>query len=410
MTETAPITQAMILAGGFGTRLGELTKETPKPLLEVAGRPFIEYVIDWLARHGIEDIILSTGYLTGQFDDFLTDRQWTGPYGNPVRVRNLAEAEPAGTGGALKLHEAELADRFLLLNGDSFLDCHLAQVLSASERLADGEALLTMREVPDAGRYGRIHLDGGTITRFEEKSAAGQGLINAGITALTRDCLDRIEKLPCSIEKEIYPALAAEGKLQGIAQEGYFIDIGLPETYDAAQTEMPAALSKPALFLDRDGVINRDHGYVHRYEDFDWMPGVIEGIKAARDAGHFVIVVTNQAGVARGFYDEAAIETLHRQVNAKLRRSGTWIDAFYYCPFHPDGVVPAYTGAHEDRKPNPGMLKRAMADFAIDKQGSLLIGDKDSDIEAARAVGIKGRLIGEDETIQPVLREAGLIG
>ncbi|MFN3867839.1 MAG: HAD-IIIA family hydrolase [Hyphomicrobiaceae bacterium] len=399
-----PIRQALVLAGGFGTRLGELTKSTPKPLLAVAGRPFIAYLIDWLARHGIDDIILSTGYLASSFDAFVTCNTWRDPYGKPVRVRAFAEGEPAGTAGAIKLHERQLDEQFLLVNGDSFFDCDLSRVLAAAQTLAEEEALLTVRDVPDSGRYGRVTLDGEHVSAFEEKSAAGRGLVNAGITVLHRDVVQRIETLPYSIERQIYPALAAEHKLRAIELSGYFVDIGLPETYAAAQTELPRALSKPALFLDRDGVLNPDTGYLHRIEDFSWMPGAVDGIARARAAGYRIVVVTNQAGVARGYYGEDAVERLHRHINADLLRrgSGAWIDAFYYCPYHPDGTVPHYARAHEDRKPAPGMLLKAARDLALDMSRSFMIGDKGLDIAAAEAAGIRGYLIG-DGTIGDVL-------
>lgn len=384
------IRQAVVLAGGLGTRLGALTRETPKPLLTVGNRPFLDYMIAWLARHGIEDIVLSTGYLPEAFDRFLAGRSWRNPYGGTVRVRNLVETVQAGTAGALKLHADELDERFLLLNGDSFLDCDLARVLAAGESLARSEALLTVREVPDAGRYGQITLEGDRVTAFAEKSAAGRGCINSGISVLGRDIVSRIDGLPCSIEREIYPVLAAEGRLKAIAGSGYFIDIGLPETYARAQTELPAITRKPALFLDRDGVLNEDLGHVHRIEDFRWLPGAIEAIALARRQGYLVVVVTNQAGVARGYYEEAAIEALHRHVNRELRRHGAWIDAFYYCPYHPDGVVERYRRLHPDRKPGPGMLLRAIADLDIDAAGSLLIGDQPSDVAAAEAAGVRG--------------------
>lgn len=402
--DRAAIRQALVLAGGFGTRLGELTKTTPKPLLAVAGRPFIAYLIDWLARHGIDDVILSTGYLASSFDAFVADNAWHDPYGKPVRVRAMAEAEPAGTAGAVRLHEHLLDDRFLLINGDSFFDCDLARVLAAAGDLARGEALLTVREVPDSGRFGRVTLDGGRVGAFEEKSAAGRGLVNAGITVLHRDVVERIATLPFSVERQIYPVLAAERKLHAIELDGYFIDIGLPETYAAAQTELPRALSKPALFLDRDGVLNPDTGYLHRIADFSWLPGAVEGIARARAAGYRIVVVTNQAGVARGYYGEDAVERLHRYINADLlsRGHGAWIDAFYYCPYHPEGTVPQYARRHEDRKPAPGMLLKAARDLGLDMSRSLMIGDKDLDVAAAEAAGIRGYLIG-DGTISDIL-------
>jgi D-glycero-D-manno-heptose 1,7-bisphosphate phosphatase len=150
---------------------------------------------------------------------------------------------------------------------------------------------------------------------------------------------------------------------------------------------------RPALFLDRDGVLNEDHGFVYRWEDFRWIPGAREVVAAFNRAGWLVIVVTNQSGVGRGFYSEDAVNALHARMSEDLAGAGAHIDAFYYAPHHPDAPVEAYR--HPDpplRKPNPGMILQALADWPIDREASLLIGDKPSDLEAALRAGIKGVL------------------
>ncbi|HWK95284.1 MAG TPA: D-glycero-beta-D-manno-heptose 1,7-bisphosphate 7-phosphatase [Pseudolabrys sp.] len=149
---------------------------------------------------------------------------------------------------------------------------------------------------------------------------------------------------------------------------------------------------KPAAFLDRDGVLNVDHNYVHRVDQLEWIERVPEAIRLLNDAGYLVIVVTNQAGVARGYYDEAAIDALHAHMRAYLSARGARIDAFYYCPHHPDGKVAAYAKSCDCRKPGAGMLEQAARDWPIDRARSFMIGDKDIDIGAANAFGIRGAL------------------
>jgi D-glycero-D-manno-heptose 1,7-bisphosphate phosphatase len=149
---------------------------------------------------------------------------------------------------------------------------------------------------------------------------------------------------------------------------------------------------RPAAFLDRDGVLNRDTGYVHTPDQFEWIPGAREAVKHLNDAGYYTFVVTNQAGVAHGYYDEASIHRLHGWMNAELRQTGAQIDAFFHCPYHPEGKLEAYRRASEDRKPNPGMLLRARAEWPLDWSRSFLIGDRDSDIAAAAAAGIPGHM------------------
>ncbi len=159
----------------------------------------------------------------------------------------------------------------------------------------------------------------------------------------------------------------------------------------------------PAVFFDRDGVLNRDVGYLHRPEQLEWMPGALELIRLLKERGYLVIVVTNQSGVARGYYDEAAILALHHRMNADVSRVGGHIDALYHCPHHPEGVVEAYRGSCRCRKPEPGMLEQAFADWTIDRSRSFLVGDKPSDLAAASAVGLPGLLFTGGNLLEAVL-------
>ena len=147
---------------------------------------------------------------------------------------------------------------------------------------------------------------------------------------------------------------------------------------------------RPALFLDRDGVLNEDQGYVHRWEDFRWIAGAREAVAAFNRAGWLVVVVTNQSGVGRGYYTEADMHALHAQMSEALAETGAHIDAFYFCPHHPDAAEAVYRHPDPpDRKPNPGMILRALADWPIDKARSVLVGDKRSDLEAAQRAGVR---------------------
>jgi D-glycero-D-manno-heptose 1,7-bisphosphate phosphatase len=152
-------------------------------------------------------------------------------------------------------------------------------------------------------------------------------------------------------------------------------------------------MQRPALFLDRDGVLNEDHGYVHRWEDFRWVPGAKEVIGAFNRAGWLVFVVTNQSGIGRGYYTEEAMHALHARMTEDLARSGARVDAIYHCPQHPEAEVEAYRHPDPpDRKPNPGMILRALAEWPVDVERSILVGDKPADMEAAVRAGIRGLL------------------
>lgn len=165
--------------------------------------------------------------------------------------------------------------------------------------------------------------------------------------------------------------------------------------------------AKPVAFLDRDGVLNVDHGYVHRPERLEWVAGAPEAVRLLNEAGLPVIVITNQSGVARGYFDEDAVRHFHAHMQQELRTHGARIDAFYYCPHHPQGTVAQFSVDCDCRKPKPGMLEQAARDFAIDRQRSFLIGDKDDDVAAARAFGARGiKFDARTQSIVEVVRQA----
>lgn len=149
---------------------------------------------------------------------------------------------------------------------------------------------------------------------------------------------------------------------------------------------------KPALFLDRDGILNVDKGYVYRIEDFEWVEGAIDCIKTFNARDWLIFVVTNQSGIARGYYTEADMEKLHAWMLNEIESAGGRIDRIYHSPYHSEGEVAAYRKDSYDRKPNPGMLMRAMGDFPVKREASFLIGDKETDIQAAHAAGVGGFL------------------
>ena len=187
----------------------------------------------------------------------------------------------------------------------------------------DALAIMALRDVDDATRHGSVEIRGARIFGFHEKVAGGKasrGRINAGVYLMRREAIDSLPEQWLSLETDVFPKLASNGRLFGALHHGYFIDIGLPRTVDQARRDLPSVVRRPALFLDRDGVINIDHGYVHCWDQLDLLPGLAEVIRAFNEAGWFVFVITNQAGVARGYYDESAINLLHDQIRDWLAR------------------------------------------------------------------------------------------
>ena len=380
------VRQALFLVGGQGTRLGAITANTPKPLLEIApGIRFLDILLEQAARHGFTSIVLLAGHLGEQ-----VQASYHGRRVRDATVTVLREQVQAGTGGALALARNQLDPWFLMANGDTLFDINLRQLAAAP---LDGfVGRLALREIADASRFGLVRLEDDRIVAYQEKSAgvAEPGLISAGIYLLSRQILDYLE-VPCSLEMKVFPQLVKAGLLRGQRFEGYFQDIGLPESLAQATGDIPSLLVRPAAFFDRDGVLNVDKGYTHRPEDLSWLPGAREAVLKLNCAGYHVFVTTNQAGVARGYYGEPQVAAFHEHMQDQLAEIGAHIDAFYYCPFHEDASVATYRAAdHPDRKPNPGMILRAMREWRIDAARSFLIGDRESDMEAARRAGLRG--------------------
>lgn len=392
--------QCVILVGGLGTRLGALTVETPKPLLAVAGRPFLEYLLFEAARFGFKRVLLLAGYRADQVARYLDESDIARRL--RLKIDVVVEDEPAGTGGALWRARERLDEYFYLLNGDSWFDFNWLSLVTVegSDRAV---ATLGLRHVEDASRYGVVETDDGVVRRFRDRpEQAGPGDVNSGVYLVSREIVAALRP-QCSLERDVLPALARAGRLRAQRASGGFIDIGVPEDFSRAQTLLPDWRRRPAAFLDRDGTLNEDRHYVHRVADFHWLPGAIEAVRLLDDAGFYVFVVTNQAGVARGFYTEDDIELLHAWIQSQLRDRGAHIDDFRYCAYHPEAAVEAYRRDHAWRKPGPGMLRDLITHWPVDLAGSLMAGDKDIDVAAGQAAGI-GSLKIDAEGLLPQVR------
>lgn len=407
----ATLRQCAILAGGLATRLGPLAATTPKPLLPCGDRPFLGWVLRELCRFGVERVLLLTGHLADSVAAAVTELADRLP--RRLEIALSTEPHPAGTAGALWHARERLEERFLLLNGDSLLDGNLAALLAdaAADDPASVPGRLALAEVADTARYGVVDLDGDRITGFRDRPAegGGRGWISAGIYVLDRRMLDVVPPHG-SLERDVLPLLAARGALRATKLPGWFIDIGVPDDLARARADLPARLRRRALFLDRDGVLNHDLGYIGSRARFRWTDGAQGAVRAATDAGWHVVVVTNQSGVARGFYDEDAVAALHAWMADELRRAGGTIDDVRFCPHHPDAPLPAYRQACACRKPGAGMLLDLLRAWQLDPARCVLVGDQPTDLAAAAAAGIRGvHFAGGDlaATVRPLLAADG---
>jgi D-glycero-D-manno-heptose 1,7-bisphosphate phosphatase len=389
------VKQAAILIGGKGTRLGDAVRTTPKPLLEVCGRPFVEHLMLNLRRFGFGNFILLAGYQA----DVVREKYGSGStFAAQLRATITVVVEPSalGTGGALQFARPYLQSEFLLLNGDSIFDFNYLDLSNCgySHEPDNWLCRVALLPVEHATRYGFVELEGAQVRAFREKpSTPESGLINSGVYWMKSALLDYIQDTPCSLEQQVFPQLAREGRLIGRSYHGFFIDIGIPEDLQRARQHLTEELCKPAAFLDRDGTLNHDDGYTHKIENFRWIDGAKLAIRKLNDAGFLVFIVTNQAGIARGYYDAHAVDALHAWMQEDLARVGAHIDDIRYCPHHPDGVLPELSVPCDCRKPNSGMLKSLIAHWNPDLSRSFMLGDSDKDVQAGTAVNILSKKI-----------------
>lgn len=385
-TKDLMIKDAIILAGGLGTRLRDAVPDLPKCMAPVAGRPFLFYVINYLRSQGIEKFIFSIGYKHETIEEWLS-AQFTS-----LNYQCVIEDEPLGTGGAILLACKKTAEKNVLVsNGDTLFKIN-AEKLISWHLDKDADCTLSLKPMKDFDRYGVVVTDGtGAVYDFREKQSYASGLINGGVYALDAEKFIA-EKLPgkFSFEKDYLEKLYTERKFYGVADDGYFIDIGIPEDYNRAQKELQQApLDLKAidnnwtLFLDRDGVINidKDGSYIFTPDEFIFMEGAPDLFKKLTSRFKHIIVVTNQRGVGRGLMSEDSLQSIHHKMKDGINKTGGKIDAIYYCT--------ANDRLHPERKPNPGMAFRAKANFpGIDLAKSIIVGNNTSDMRFGRNAGM----------------------
>lgn len=385
-----PYCEAIVLAGGFGTRLAHVVPDVCKPMAPVAGRPFLRFIMDQLAAAGFDRAVVADGYRREQIEGFF------GPAYRGMAIEYSPEDTPLFTGGAVKRALGRCkSDWVFVLNGDTWLDVDFAAMEAAACDVPEGvSAVIAVKRMRDFERYGTVDVDAdGALTAFHEKRPCEEGLINAGVYLLRRDALDNMpEKF--SLESDYFERVVDDGGLRALECAGGFIDIGVPEDYELAQTMLaPLAKSWKLAMFDRDGTINVDTGHLHEPEKLELIPSTVDIMRGYTDEPDYkVVVVTNQAGIAKGLYTEADMRRLHRYMENELEKLGAHVDAWYFCPHHPD-----YTGSCECRKPAPGMLLAAMQDFDAVCCECVMYGDKPSDEAAAEAAGVVFKLVKVEE-------------
>jgi D,D-heptose 1,7-bisphosphate phosphatase len=363
-----------------------LDATAPAAWLAIGGRPFLDYLLLEARRFGFHNVLFIADGGASRARESLDASRIDGGIRLSVEI---IEAQGAGTGGALHAARDRLDDRFLLLDGHCWFDFNWLSLVTVTGA-EDAVATLALRKVDGATRRLTAQVEGPLVRALG--SGPSPGLASGGVALMSSRILHYLAP-SCSLETDVLPGLAQQGAVRGLVASGRFIDIADPADRAIAGSTLPQWQRRPAVFLDRDGTLNDDTGYVHRAEDFHWFPGAINAIRRLNDAGRYVFLVTNQSGVARGMFDEAATVDLHDWMNQELRAAGAHIDDVRYCPHHPDAGIAPYRVACACRKPEPGMILDLMKHWPVIEESSVMIGDKEHDAAAGRAAGIAAEIV-----------------
>jgi D,D-heptose 1,7-bisphosphate phosphatase len=379
------VKQCVILVGGKGSRLGDITKNFPKPLVSVNTKPFLEHLLSYVKKFGFTKVLLLACHANSEIEKFSQ-----GYDNSNFSLEVIIEKEPLGTGGALINAYNKLENEFFLLNGDSLLDGNWLSIIKNFNDNIDISIALT--KVDDCSRYGKVKVNGKLVEKFEEKNINDikiPGYINAGIYCVRKNILKNFELKNLSFEKDIMKYSVQKKRVSGEKISGYFIDIGTKKTLAEAQLTQWEK-NKKAVIFDRDGTLNEDNGYTYKINDLIWKPGAKELIKTLNDKNYYVFVATNQSGIARGKYTEDEMHAFHNAMRNDLNDYGAYIDKFYYCPYHKDGVKLEYIKESNDRKPKTGMLDKITKEWGLNKDNLVFIGDRDIDMDCAKNFNIRG--------------------
>ncbi len=406
--------KVVIMAGGRGTRIAELFPNIPKPLIPVDGVPILEREIRSLASQGFTDIILTVGYLSNEIIDYFGDGSQLG-----VKIEYFVEDTPLGNAGALFQME-ELGDEpFLLLNADAAFDVDFRRMQEFHQKHG---GLVTLFTHPNSHPYDsglviadEAHQVTSWLTKEDVRPQWYDNRVNAGLHVISPKLIEMVrdkqkDKPKIDLDRDLLKPLCGTGQMYCYDSPEYVKDMGTPERFHQVEADYRNGVvqaknlgnKQSAIFLDRDGTINKYVGFLRNIDEFELLPGAAEAIKLINQSGYLAIVVTNQPVIARGEVSWEELHEIHRKMQTLLGKEGAYLDGIYICPHHPDkgfnGERPEYKFDCDCRKPKPGLLLQAAQDFNIDLSQSIMIGDSERDVEAGKNAGCKeSYLIGTNE-------------
>lgn len=408
--------KTVIMAGGKGTRISSVASDIPKPMIKIDGIPVLEREIDCLRDQGFTDIILTVSHLGNIIMDYFGDGSGVSPAtGKPfgVKIQYYFEKEPLGNAGALFKIKDQLTEDFLLLNADSMFDVDFNRFVSFHK---EHGGLVTLFTHPNSHPYdsGLIITDKNKavqswLTKEDPRPRWYKNRVNAGLHVISPKILDtEITISKVDLDRQLLKPLAGTGKMFCYDSPEYVKDMGTPDRYYAVCEDCKTGRiqaknlrnKQKAIFLDRDGTINKYVGFLRDIDQFELIDGAAEAIKKINNAGYLAIVITNQPVIARGEVTFEQLDEIHNKMETLLGQEGAYLDGIYFCPHHPDkgfeGEIPELKIDCDCRKPKPGMILQAAKDFNIDLLSSWMVGDGKNDIECGKNAGCHTALIGND--------------
>lgn len=405
------------MAGGRGTRITSVASDIPKPMIKIGDKPVLEHELECLRRQGFTDIIITVSHLGQIIMDYFGDGSKVSPAtGKPfgVHIEYYFEKEPLGNAGALFKIKEKLTEDFLLLNADALFDVDFNRFVDYHRQHG---ALVTLFAHANDHPYdsGLLVVDKDNyvqqwLTKEDARPQYYRNIVNGGLHVISPKVLDvEINTPKVDLDRQILKPLAGTGKMLCYNSPEYAKDMGTPERYYAACADYKSGKiqgknlrnKQKAIFLDRDGTINKYVGYLRTPEQFELLDGVGEAIRKINLSGYLAIVVTNQPVIARGDVTVDGLQQIHNKMETMLGKEGAYLDGVYYCPHHPDkgfaGEVEELKIVCECRKPKAGLLLQSAKDFNIDLSQSWMIGDSENDVLAGRNAGCKTALIGETD-------------
>lgn len=417
--------KTIIMSGGRGSRISELFPDVPKPLIPISGIPVLEREICSLRDQGFTDIILTVSYMREKIIEYFENGRRFG-----VSIQYYNEITPLGNAGALFKLRDQLTEPFLLLNGDAIFDVDFNRMVEFHK---SKHALVTLFTHPNSHPYdsGLLIVEKDLsvrewLTKEDVRPTYYKNCVNAGLHVIDPAVLDMVDIDPekigsvggngkivkVDLDRKILRPLAGTGKMFCYNSPEYVKDMGTPERFYQVEADFKGGRvtaknltnKQKAVFLDRDGTINKYVGFLRNKDNFELIPGIVDAVKRINESGYLCILITNQPVIARGEVSFDELAEIHNKMETLLGLGGAYIDGLYFCPHHPhkgyEGEIVELKCECDCRKPKPGMLLKAAKDFNIDLSQSYMIGDGENDVKAGIAAGCKAVLINGEGTDQ----------